>query len=193
MSDKTYVLIYGYSAKPYCGARAYADREVLIDTILAGHYERPLQVMLHGSPFGMPSDVSPEIARELSRRIMAEGKEVPPGLGPFLDAHYARPEPAPKPIANQQDDLVPAFAALVAAANGLVPSAIVLRAHNALEKIAPPQSKPAIVTHHLRPPIPISRFDWVAYRDGSESGPRGHGTTRQEAIADLLENEEQGQ
>jgi hypothetical protein len=40
------------------------------------------------------------------------------------------------------------------------------------------------------PPIPSRNFDWLAYDDDSYDGPGsplGHGPTREEAIADLLE------
>lgn len=52
-------------------------------------------------------------------------------------------------------------------------------------------SKPRIVTGNIYPPIPDSRFDWCAYRDGEEEkGGYGYGATEAEAIADLLSNEE---
>ncbi len=46
-----------------------------------------------------------------------------------------------------------------------------------------------IRTSHIRPPIPTTAFDWQAYRD-AEYGPFGHGPTEQEAIADLMSQEE---
>lgn len=50
-----------------------------------------------------------------------------------------------------------------------------------------------IVTVHEYPPIPIRSFDWRAYRDGDEeAGNYGYGRTEQEAIEDLLANEESG-
>jgi hypothetical protein len=45
-----------------------------------------------------------------------------------------------------------------------------------------------IHTEFVYPPIPIRRFDWVAYRD--PEGRVGWGRTQQEAIADFLEGEE---
>ena len=51
--------------------------------------------------------------------------------------------------------------------------------------------KPKIITDHIRPPIPTTAFDWVAYREGEEeNGGYGYGATEQEAIADLLDNED---
>jgi len=46
-----------------------------------------------------------------------------------------------------------------------------------------------IITSHIYPPIPIRIFDWCAYRD-PEVQPYGYGRTKEEAIADLLEWEE---
>ena len=53
-----------------------------------------------------------------------------------------------------------------------------------------------IVTNHELPPIPDRRFDWSARRDDSEPDDDGHmmqgwGETEQEAIADLLQQEEE--
>jgi hypothetical protein len=45
-----------------------------------------------------------------------------------------------------------------------------------------------IQTHFVYPPIPIRRFDWVAYRDPEREC--GYGATEAEAIADLLIEEE---
>ena len=52
-----------------------------------------------------------------------------------------------------------------------------------------------IKTECVCPPIPTRRFDWLAYDDNTydgapDSGTRnqiGHGATKQEAIADLME------
>lgn len=46
-----------------------------------------------------------------------------------------------------------------------------------------------IVVEHVRPPVPTTRFDWAAWEDGEEEerGIVGRGSTRQEAIDDLLE------
>ncbi len=46
-----------------------------------------------------------------------------------------------------------------------------------------------IRTVYVNPPIPTRSFDWCAYLDGDEeSGVRGWGCTRSEAISDLLAN-----
>jgi hypothetical protein len=48
-----------------------------------------------------------------------------------------------------------------------------------------------IITHHEYPPISVRNFDWNATRDGWEPGaPIGWGTTAQDAIQDLLDEEE---
>lgn len=49
-----------------------------------------------------------------------------------------------------------------------------------------------IITHHEYPPIPTRSHDWCAYRDGAdEHGPFGWGPTREAAIADLVQQEEE--
>ena len=50
-------------------------------------------------------------------------------------------------------------------------------------------SKSVIVTQCVRPPIPTTMFDWVAYIDGDEdgNGPTGRGPTEAEALRDLCE------
>jgi len=51
---------------------------------------------------------------------------------------------------------------------------------------------PKIITRHVYPPIPLRSFDWCAYRDGQEElGGYGYGRTEQEAVADLLFQEEE--
>lgn len=45
-----------------------------------------------------------------------------------------------------------------------------------------------IKTEFVYPPIPLRQFDWCAYFDGEEEGgPYGWGHTKEEAIADLME------
>lgn len=52
-------------------------------------------------------------------------------------------------------------------------------------------STPKIITEHVYPPIPIREFDWAAYREGYEPGCLvGCGPTKEEAIEDLLQQEE---
>lgn len=49
-----------------------------------------------------------------------------------------------------------------------------------------------ILTEHITPPIPIRQFDWRATREGYEPGdPVGYGWNKEEAIADLLNQEEE--
>ena len=47
-----------------------------------------------------------------------------------------------------------------------------------------------IITSCIYPPIPIRKFDWVAYRD--PEGLSGYGETEDEAILELLLEEESG-
>lgn len=51
-------------------------------------------------------------------------------------------------------------------------------------------SAPKIITRHVCPPIPTSRFDWMAHYEGEEGEciAVGHGPTEAEAIAELREN-----
>ena len=51
--------------------------------------------------------------------------------------------------------------------------------------------KASIVTHFVYPPIPIRIFDWAATRGDFDLGCLvGSGATEQEAIDDLLEQED---
>ena len=46
-----------------------------------------------------------------------------------------------------------------------------------------------IVTSYVCPPIPTTKFDWLACYDGEEERCQyGWGCTKEEAIADLIEN-----
>jgi hypothetical protein len=49
-----------------------------------------------------------------------------------------------------------------------------------------------IITERVNPPIPVGTYQpWHAIREGYEPGePMGWGNTEEEAIADLLEQEE---
>ena len=41
---------------------------------------------------------------------------------------------------------------------------------------------------YVNPPVPMRNFDWCAYYDGcEEEGQRGWGSTKEEAIEDLLD------
>lgn len=47
-----------------------------------------------------------------------------------------------------------------------------------------------VTTEFVNPPIPYRSFDYVAFRD-PESTTRGYGPTREAAIADLIEQEDE--
>lgn len=50
----------------------------------------------------------------------------------------------------------------------------------------------SIITAYVHPPIPPREFDWCAHRDGSEeSGPYGWGLTREEAVMELIRQEDE--
>ena len=43
-----------------------------------------------------------------------------------------------------------------------------------------------IVTENIHPPVPSSKFDWVAHFEGEEEfGPYGYGSTEEDAITEL--------
>jgi hypothetical protein len=44
-----------------------------------------------------------------------------------------------------------------------------------------------IRTEYVRPPIPTTMFDWMAYIADEEDGPTGRGPTEAEALRDLCE------
>ena len=44
-----------------------------------------------------------------------------------------------------------------------------------------------IVTEYIRPPVPTTRWDWMAHIKGDEEGPTGYGPTEAEALRDLAE------
>lgn len=51
-----------------------------------------------------------------------------------------------------------------------------------------PRDLPEIITSFWIKPIPTNKLDWSAVLESYEGGdPIGHGATKQEAIADLLE------
>ena len=48
-----------------------------------------------------------------------------------------------------------------------------------------------IIVRYVFPAIPERGFDWCAFRDGTEeAGPYGHGETEEDAVRDLIEQEE---
>lgn len=58
-------------------------------------------------------------------------------------------------------------------------------------RLAGMRGRRLIVTSNDRPPIPTRAHDWCAFRDGEEEkGGYGYGVTELEAVADLLQNEE---
>jgi hypothetical protein len=52
---------------------------------------------------------------------------------------------------------------------------------------------PEVITVYEPPAIPLRNYDWCAYREGrEEDGPYGWGRTRQDALTDLFNLEEEG-
>lgn len=44
-----------------------------------------------------------------------------------------------------------------------------------------------IKTKYIRPPVPTTRWDWMAYVEDNEGGPTGYGPTETEALRALCE------
>ncbi len=51
------------------------------------------------------------------------------------------------------------------------------------------QGSSMIITEYVRPPIPTTKWDWMAFIEGDEEGnyPTGRGPTETEALRDLSE------
>lgn len=45
-----------------------------------------------------------------------------------------------------------------------------------------------VITEYVRPPVPTTQYDWIAYIDeDEETGPYGRGPTEVEALVSLCE------
>ena len=62
----------------------------LIDYLLRGEYARVLRVVAFNPAEGWSRDASEDIARELERRVAAEGRELSEGLQDFIEDHLGR-------------------------------------------------------------------------------------------------------
>lgn len=62
------------------------DHATLIDDLLSGQYDRVLRVVAFNPVEGWSRDASEDIARELKRRIAAEGDEISEALKDFLES-----------------------------------------------------------------------------------------------------------
>ncbi len=64
-----------------------------------------------------------------------------------------------------------------------------LRANGAVLKPRSLPGRAEVVTEYVRPPVPTTQWDWVAYISGDEeaNGPTGRGATETEALRDLCE------
>ncbi len=66
------------------------DREAVVRHLLTGQYDRPLRVVAFNPVDGWSRDASQEIARELERRAIHEGREMTEALDDFVEIHLGR-------------------------------------------------------------------------------------------------------
>ncbi|MBR1193260.1 hypothetical protein [Bradyrhizobium sp. AUGA SZCCT0160] len=66
------------------------DYRVLMQNLLAGEYGTVLRVVAFNPSEGWSRDASEDVARELERRISAEGREVSEGLQDFIEGQLGR-------------------------------------------------------------------------------------------------------
>lgn len=45
-----------------------------------------------------------------------------------------------------------------------------------------------IEAEQVNPPIPTNQYDWMAWAQGKEEGPIGHGANRHAAVRDLIDS-----
>lgn len=44
-----------------------------------------------------------------------------------------------------------------------------------------------VITEYIRPPVPSTKYDWMAYIEGEEENLTGYGPTEAEALRNLAE------
>ncbi|MBR1150060.1 hypothetical protein [Bradyrhizobium sp. JYMT SZCCT0428] len=66
------------------------DYQALMQNLLAGEYGTVLRVVAFNPSEGWSRDASEDIARELERRISADGREVSEGLQDFIEGQLGR-------------------------------------------------------------------------------------------------------
>ncbi|OPY95780.1 hypothetical protein A5906_07380 [Bradyrhizobium sacchari] len=66
------------------------DYSTLIDDLLTGQYDRVLRVVAFNPVEGWSRDASEDVARELERRIAAEGHEISDALKDFVESQLGR-------------------------------------------------------------------------------------------------------
>ncbi|WP_439400491.1 hypothetical protein ACRQ5Q_44135 (plasmid) [Bradyrhizobium sp. PMVTL-01] len=66
------------------------DHSTLISDLLTGQYDRVLRVVALNPVEGWSRDASEDIARELERRVAAEGHEISEALKDFIESQLGR-------------------------------------------------------------------------------------------------------
>jgi hypothetical protein len=66
------------------------DYPTLITDLLSGQYSQVLRVVAFNPAEGWSRDASEDVARELERRVGAEGREISEHLQDFIEGHLGR-------------------------------------------------------------------------------------------------------
>ncbi|UFX42035.1 hypothetical protein HAP47_0022500 [Bradyrhizobium sp. 41S5] len=66
------------------------DYSTLINNLLSGQYDQALRVVGFNPAEGWSRDASEDVARELERRVGAEGREISDALKDFIESHIGR-------------------------------------------------------------------------------------------------------
>ncbi|GAB9152927.1 hypothetical protein [Bradyrhizobium diazoefficiens] len=66
------------------------DYSTLINDLLSGQYDQVLRVVAFNPAEGWSRDASEDVARELERRVGAEGREISDALKDFIESHIGR-------------------------------------------------------------------------------------------------------
>jgi hypothetical protein len=75
------------------------NREIVITDLMTGQYSDPVRVVAFNTAEGWSSDVSEDIADELSRWYAEQDREIPPRLEAFIERHRgAQPVQLPLPL-----------------------------------------------------------------------------------------------
>lgn len=69
---------------------AFADREAVIQDMLAGEYRSPIRVVAFNTAEAWSDDVSAEVAQELRHRCDLQLRDIPFFLQAFCDRHEGR-------------------------------------------------------------------------------------------------------
>ncbi len=67
------------------------DYPTLIRDMLGGQYERPLRVVAFNAVEGWSRDATEDVAQELARRVVIEGREISERLREFIESNTGQP------------------------------------------------------------------------------------------------------